>query len=296
MQFGDFPSTDMVNKQPLEKPTSKLARQLYAGLCVLFVGLFAMLIGSHLQNVMFLGVGSSLAAGGIVSLILIFNEYLDEQRLLVSSNNLITTIEALGEAVAGLTQVRIVGHQAETRCVIASTPRAEFEQYVKILTRMRSKIRIDAMGLTLEKFHREQLERLGGHKEVAVRLIVQSPDSSFFRQLAKQEKRDAEQEAAESKAFTKYVISQHTRHSEDPDSHADMQIRWFEGCPSVTMLRINDVIYVRPRFLGADSEITVFYEKYSARYDGRVWEAYCQYFDSAWEVSQVPGPEMLKTT
>jgi len=286
----------MATKDTPEKPTSKLARRLYAGMCVLLVGIVSIFIGSQYQSAMFLGVGSSLAAGGIAGLIVIFNEYLDEQSLLASSGNMIATIEALGEAIVGLTQVSIVRHEAETRCVIASTPRSEFEQYVSTLMRTRSRIRIDAMGLTLEKFHREQLERLDGHKEVVVRLIVQSPDSSNFRQLAKQEKRDAEQEATESRAFTKYVVSQHAQHIEDPSRHADMQIRWFEGCPSVTMLRVNDVIYVRPRFLGADSEITVFYEKYSERYDGRIWRAYCQYFDSAWEVSQVPSFNMFTTT
>lgn len=270
---------------------SKVGNRLYAGLLVLAIGVICIVIGNLYQSNTWIGIGSSLLAGAIASLVLTLNRYLEDQRLSHTINNIIGSIEALGPSIADLTKLTIVSHKAEARCILEPTPRKQFERIVGALMRTRVKIHIDAMGLTLEKFHKEQLERLNTHKDVIVRLIVQSPDDPIFTQLAKQEKRDPVQEAADSKSFTEYVLTQNITHQGNSGNHADIQIRWFEGSPSVTMLRINDVIFVRPRFLGDTSEVTVFYEKYSRPNDGRVWEAYSQYFNTAWEVSKLPVKE-----
>lgn len=261
----------------------KAANRIYAAVTISAFGVVSILAGSIYGKTALIGIGTSLAAGGIASLISSFNDYLDDEGLTETTSALIEETKKIGVSIADIHKSTILPPRAPERCVLDQTPREPFEAIVNTLKRHGARIQIDAMGLTLEKFHREQLERLSNQKGVSVRVIVQRPDTEIFKQLAKQEKRDSAQEAAETKEFTQHLLNQSARRQGNPTNQADVQIHWFNGSPSITLIRINNIMFVRPRFLGGDSNARVFYEKYSSPDDGPCWKAYEQYFDEAWE-------------
>lgn len=70
----------------------------------------------------------------------------------------------------------------------------------------------------------------------------------------------------------------------------DIELRWFSGYPTVTMTRLNNVMFVRARFLREATQPRLFHERYCAE-DGLPFRAYLEQFDTAWNASVTPGTD-----
>jgi hypothetical protein len=66
-----------------------------------------------------------------------------------------------------------------------------------------------------------------------------------------------------------------------------VELRWFTGFPTVTMTRLNDVMFVRARFLREATQPRLFHERYCAE-DGLPFRAYKEQFETAWDLSKEP--------
>jgi hypothetical protein len=205
----------------------KAAFRFYGTIIAAISGVVFILLGTKNQKPEWIGIGTSLAAAGIVSVIASVGKYFDDKSAAESHAALLEDINALGLAITGFHKFSIVSHRAQDRCILHRTPREEFESIVKALRRG-TRIEIDAMGLTLEKFHQEQLTSLAGRSSVAVRLIVQHPDSTVFKQLAKQESRDSDRMASETRELTRHITTLNNEQGPQPHN-AEMQIHWFDG-------------------------------------------------------------------
>lgn len=89
--------------------------------------------------------------------------------------------------------------------------------------------------------------------------------------------------ASEIVAVTRTVLAEQERDS--PRVRA--QVRWFSGFPTITLTRVGDVLYVRPRFLHESHQGRVFFEKYSLE-EGAPFEIYAAHFEAAWDAASIP--------
>lgn len=216
-------------------------------------------------------------------------KHFDDKLASDAHNSLVDLIREANAAIGDFHKRSITRHNAELRCIMHHTPRNEFEQVVASLTRLGGKLEIDVMGLTLEKFYHDQVTLLTERPNVTVRLIVQDPRSPSFSQVASQEKRDVDAMRKATCDLTRQVLALAQGGGGEQRGRAAVSIRWYAGCPSLTMTRIKNVLFARPRFIGeADLDSKIFYEKYTEE-DGSCYEAYVEHFTEAWNGANTPS-------
>src|SRR5262249_43518731 len=116
-----------------------------------------------------------------------------------------------------------------------------------------------------------------------VRLITQDPESNMFNQVCEQESRNPNLMRID----TLWVKDRILEAQRLAKSGLNLELRWFSGYPTVTMTRLNDVMFVRARFLREATQPRLFHERYCAE-DGLPFRAYLEQFETAWNASTTP--------
>lgn len=165
------------------------------------------------------------------------------------------------------------------------------EAITQELSRNNAKVEVDSFGLTLGRLLRLDLPQLLEREDCKVRLLVQHPQSPMFDLILSQEQRDREQCMRDIISVTKYVLERTDPASATAQSPAQrknsVDIRWYRGYPTVTSIRIDDMILVRPRVPKEPLQMNAFYERYS-REDGRAFQAYYDLYDQLWHEATEP--------
>lgn len=245
-------------------------------------------------------IATSLVAGGISSIAFSVIRYFDERSdsdqtklVSVSIGGLAEDLHGIEHELQALRDVTMVSKEANERRVFDRHPeqevRAEIDHH-----RKNSQVNLDVMGLSLRPFYGDFMDYLIGRENVNLRLIVQEPCTQLFSLICHQEARDEAAMARDVLLVTRRVLGllKDAEH-EERAGHSMVDVRWFPLCPSVSLTRINDLTFVRSRYLQEALHPPMFFERYH-RVEGRCFDAYKAYFEKAWELSITPTKELCE--
>ncbi len=231
-------------------------------------------------------IGTSLIAGGLASIAFAVIRYLDDR----ASD---TTAHSFQQALADLRDN--LGHQYEAvnslRRLAGSLAGQRSRVYDRHpqdevsdeLARSSDELVVEVMGLTLRPFCRDQLATLEARGRCRLRLLTQDPRGSMFEQVCHQESRDL----LTMREDVLWVTERAQQLAEASASGLSVELRWIRDFPTITMTRVNDVLYVRPRFLREATQPRVFHERYAVE-EGLPFTAYTGHFQTAWDSAFSP--------
>jgi hypothetical protein len=89
-----------------------------------------------------------------------------------------------------------------------------------------------------------------------------------------------------------FVTKAALENGSESNSKLTVIVRWFEELPTITMARVDGVIYARPRFLREAHQARIFYERY-VQEEGAPYEIYRAFFLSAWDSGISPSIDLV---
>ena len=245
-----------------------------------------------------LSIGTSLIAGGLTSIGFSVIRYFDDndadsakKALAESLSSLRDTVTDHTRSIDSFRRVTAAFGQNDDHRIFNRNPK---EEIIAELNGVHEHVEIDVAALTGMPFRQDLLEILL-KQNVSLRLLVQDPSAGSFESACQQEALDVRTMMEHSILVTRTILKlqENGQLPGRPGLQAvlnfNAQIRWFAGYPSITLTRVGQVMYARPRFLreGASGTRT-FFERYIHE-DGPPYDAYRAYFDMAWESSRAPS-------
>lgn len=240
-----------------------------------------------------ISIATSLIAGGLASVAFAVIRYLDDRASDTTAKSfehalvkLRESAEQQHEAVKSLR--RVTGSIAGQRMRVydrhpQEEVREEFDQTADELL-------VDVMGLTLRPFCVDQLNLLESRGRCRLRLLTLDPRSAMFEQTCQQESRNMAIMREDILWVGHRVLAARSQGS----TGLQVELRWFRDFPTVTMTRVNDVLFVRPRFLREATQPRIFHERYAVE-EGIPFTAYANHFQTAWDSSVTPTQEDILT-
>lgn len=274
----------------------KVAIYILASLLTLVGGL-ALLFAKPTEAV-WLSISTSLIASGLASLAFSVIKYFDDKDSNVQQIQMSKSLRELNSKINEIVVGKVIVDEPNNRCVFKRQLTDEFANLLNMY-KDSEKIKIDIIGFSLYRFYKEQLENILEKSHSQIRIIVQDPRNAASKIMAEQESRDLNNVKKDVYDMTKRIIElakkYQPRRKETyarfvKEDKSSVEARWFQGCASVTIVRFNDVIYVRSRFLGEGKDAPVFFERYHIN-QKQCFEAYEEYFQNAWEKSFCPKLE-----
>lgn len=212
--------------------------------------------------------------------------YLDDRAADTSAASIRTSVESLEQGI------RDQQHALESLMRVAATAsgsslrvydRHPQDEVRDELGQISEFVDVDVLGFTLRPFCQDWLEHLVDRGNCHLRLITQDPRTPMFQQVCSQESRNPDAMRADAlwvaeRVAEQLVIGRPT---------VTVEVRWFTGFPTVTMTRLNDVMFMRARFLREATQPRLFHERYCAE-DGLPFRAYKEQFETAWDISKEP--------
>jgi hypothetical protein len=247
-----------------------------------------------------IAIATSIIAGAISSVGLAIIRYFDDVTISETSATIARSIAVLDENVnrldTGLDTIRAVA-------ALTGGPdqRRVFERHPKIAVQHelqsahRRDVELDAIGMSLQPLFDDIVRELLNRENVRVRLLVQDPLAESFARICSEQGRDRNK-TAESIFYTIRMVLEHQSTARE-GSEAIIEVRCIGASASVTLTRVNKVVFVRPRILNeANFAGAVFYERYDERVEPRCYDAYWHYFQNAWVDSRVPKIDDIRRT
>jgi hypothetical protein len=208
----------------------------------------------------------------------------------------------LDEALQGIRTLGVLARDPNDRRVFDRHPDDEFRDELKSI-RKNKQVDVDVIGLSLKQFCFDYLDQLAGRGNVNVRLLIQHPFETTFQLVCHQEGREEKMMLEEVLFVTEKVLSLEggSVAAVDVNSYVmaqnnnptKVEIKWFPLAPSITFSRLNQVMFVRARYLGEASHPPMFFERYYQE-EGRCFDSYLVYFNNAWEDGIDPTMEMCR--
>jgi hypothetical protein len=263
----------------------RIALYIVSSLLIGLAGVLILVIGR--KNTIAISVGTSMIAGSLASIAFATIRYLDDRAADSSAASLRNSVESLERSVRDEQHAleslrRVTSSMSGTSLrVYDRHPQDEVREELQQIT---EKISADVFGFTLRPFCQDWLEYLIDRGNCDVRLITQDPYSAMFEQICQQESRNPN--IMRTDAF--WVMDRVRETKRLGKSGLNIELRWFSGYPTITMTRLNDVMFVRARFLREATQPRLFHERYCAE-DGLPFRAYVEQFGTAWDASAMPG-------
>lgn len=239
---------------------------LLIGGAIIFAGTYCG--ESKLENI-FLSIGTSIVASAIATIYFkIYDNYKDKD------------IDEKFEELQSIFKNTL----PEERVYFGRHLRNVFTSDMLEKYRYRDAIKIDVLGLELYHFYNDQFNNLQRYKNMKMRLIVQNPCSKCFSLMIRNEARNYITVVNNIIKLTE-DIKKYNDNITDEDEK--IEVFWLDYPSSVTITRVEDIMYVRPRFLKeGEGEEDIFFEKYTS--EVRNFRAYTNYFDNAIKISKNP--------
>jgi hypothetical protein len=265
----------------------RIALYIVSSLLVGLAGVLILVVGQ--KNAIALSVGTSMIAGSLASISFAVIRYLDDRAADSSAASLRNSVESLEHSV------RDEQHALESLRRVTSSisgtslrvydrhPQDEVREELEQISEL---ISADIFGFTLRPFCQDWLQHLIDRGNCHVRLITQGPRSAMFDQVCQQESRNP----TIMRADALWVMNRVIEARDLSKAGVNIELRWFTGYPTVTMTRLNDVMFVRARFLREATQPRLFHERYCSE-DGLPFRAYLEQFETAWSASVVPTAE-----
>jgi len=241
-------------------------------------------------------VATSLIAAGVSSSAFAVIRYFDEVDMANHQSVITQAIAALDQNLSrldtGLDVMRstaLLSGGPDQRRVFERHPKGAVQQELRAARR---EIELDALGMSLAPFYDDIVRDLQHRGNAHIRLLVQDPRGKTFDWICVEQGRDRKK-TADSILYTIRKVLEHEATARE-GAEATIEIRCCDSVPSVTLTRINRVVFVRPRLPNeANFGGTVFYERYDERVERECYDTYWHYFDSVWEDSRTPTFEDL---
>jgi hypothetical protein len=294
------------------KGTLKTVIYILLSIIIALVGV-VLLSHANPQDQIKISIATSIVAAGITSLIFGIIRYIDERDMETSSQIMRTKIEGLTNDISGLERslgdvrnfVSAVRDPNERR-VFDRHPDDEFRNELNQI-HVRTPIVVDTLGLSLIQFCDDHLNNFIVRGNSRLRLLIQNPLKDNFTLICQQEGREvltmmkeillvtrqilslsAHGQAAGMQASPHGLLSGGTRNAKP----TKVELKWFDDFPSITFTRLNNVMYVRARYLKEANQPPMFYEVYYDGVESKCFHSYSSYFDLAWNSSTTPTQEM----
>lgn len=234
-------------------------------------------------------IATSLIAGAISSIGFAVIHHFDDTDSTRDNLAIVQGIESLGESLGrldeGIEKVRaiaVMNASPNDRRIFERHPKEAVQEELAALSK-REGTQVDALGVSLQPFYDDVVKALLGKDNVKVRLLVQDPLAPTFAQICSEQGRDRRRTASSIVYTLRQVLGNGI------DTSSPVEIRCYSGVPSVTLTRVNKVVFVRPRFLNeANFSGSVFFERYDSRIDARCVDAFAHYFEAAWTDARTP--------
>lgn len=289
-------------RDPTEEHSLSTIIYFLVALIVALVGLVLVLShpGKGSQSSTMAAIGDSLLAGGVASIGFGLLRYIDdsaERRLREQVSGIQAELNKSFDVfqskieefvISSARSVRLTS-EANARCVsdteIGQRFRIEYARFALGDTL----VHVDVLGLKLYRFLDDQLEWLLSRRHnTYIRLLLQNPDSPVFEEICNLEARNLQATKAD---ITRTIDSLGGATVEGgsltwQNEQVRLELRFFERYQPVTLFRVQDVIYVRPRVstpLGASSR---FYEVYESRDSMPHYTVQLRHFEKCWRESR----------
>lgn len=230
-------------------------------------------------------IGTSLIAGGVASIAFAVIRYVDDLSSDSSAMSLRESVGRLEESVlqqqAALDSLRraTASMGGKSLRVYDRHPQDEVREELSLITGL---VAMDVLGFTLRPFCQDWLNFLTTRGEVHLRLITHDPRSDTFDEVCMQESRNPTLMKEDALWVADRVLAAVGKHE-----NLKLEVRWASGYPTITMTHLNDVLFVRPRFLREATQPRLFHERYASE-DGLPFTAYLDQFETVWDAAAVP--------
>lgn len=253
------------------------------------------------DNIILMSIGTSVTAGGIAALAFATIRVLDDIESKRARLRVESVLASLGQQLetvnASLFRLSVaeLGHgTADERCIFERHITDQFTEVVSCVPEQHP-IEVDVVGFSLARFFTEQFILLASRPRTSLRIIVQDPQSPAFDLMARHESRAPDlmrqQVAAVTRDFFKLAgVSKPRRwrlFSQSAAQSPRIEFRWFQHPATITMTRINEVIFVRPRAMNEGADAPVIFERYAGGMT-KVVKIYREQFEMMWKVGRVP--------
>lgn len=270
----------------------RIALYIVSSLLIALAGVLILVAGR--KSAIALSIGTSMIAGGLASISFAAIRYLDDRASDSSAASLRRSVESLEHSVRdeqhALESLRRVtsSFSGNSLRVYDRHPQDEVRDELEQIS---EEINADIFGFTLRPFCQDWLQYLVDRGNCTVRLITQNPKSIMFDEVCEQESRNP----SIMRNDALWVANQVMKARQLGKPGLNVELRWFSGYPTVTMTRLNDVMFTRARFLREATQPRLFHERYCAE-DGLPFRAYCEQFETAWNASVTPEADDAAST
>ena len=154
---------------------------------------------------------------------------------------------------------------------------------------------MDLLGLKLYRFLEDQLSWLvANNHETRVRMLLQYPYSKVFEEICELEARNVratrEDITRTLDALDGATVAGHSLVWQS--GRVNLQLRFFDKYQPVTMFRIQDAIYVRPRISTPQGAASRFYEIYESQDSMRHFNVQMRHFEQCWRNADYSPPDV----
>jgi hypothetical protein len=297
----------MVTPPPDERSLRTIIYFLVA-LVLALIGLLLIVLHPKDQASTFVGIGTSVLAGAIASIGFGLLRYIDDASQRGFSRQLNLTRAELGQELCGLREsvdnfaidtaksIRVTA-SAKLRCVsdleIGTRFRAE---YVRFSMGDRT-VHVDVLGLKLYRFLVDQLSwMLEREHKSTIRLLLQNPYSQVFDEICEIEARNIKATRADIARTIDMLNGGRVEGNAWVWTKGDIsvQLRFFDNYQPVTLFRVDDSIYVRPRISTPQGAASRFYEIYERTDSPEHFSVQLSHFDQCWREAQYSGPAVAE--
>ena len=186
----------------------------------------------------------------------------------------------LQQGLSSLRQAEVLADVSNARRIFDRHPDEEVRETID---RTAGQLRVDVMGLTLKPFCSQQVPLLKQRGNAHLRVLIQDPTNEIFHRICRQESRDVLSSLEDAVSVTASMLES----ADQAPTDLKLEIRWFVHYPSLTMTRVNELWFVRARFLREADKPRTFFECYTAE-EGTAFDTYQAYFEVAWAESAAP--------
>lgn len=170
------------------------------------------------------------------------------------------------------------GKSVNARIITGKHLKEVFPQMIAEESKKSNKLYVDVIGMELFNFWKEQGKELFKYEEIQVRLIVQDPNSPFFKGMTTNEQMDSQVVQRNIEELTREIQELKPKLK----TTQEIEIRWLYFPASATVTRVNDQLYARTRLIDSTHlDNGNFFEKYVA--EEIPFQAFCDYFKNAWQ-------------
>ena len=213
----------------------------------------------------------------LIFLILEFRDRSDRQSVTEKIDHRLDIIEgkldsSAANAIRAFERLEPQYVMAAGRFYFAQHPKLQVAAAIKAVPAGRT-LEIEALGINLKAFVEDNLNIIKERQEAKLRIVVPAPTSPNLKLMCIREGRDLSTVKNEIQFTTNQVAGATTLGAE---------VKWQADIATITMVRVNDSILWRPRFVNDDKLTSVFYHEVERSTNPKLFDVLQEEFNFLW--------------